>query len=59
MLLLPFKQASQPPTRLIIVAPGINANKGGHEMLLLHKVANPAPQNNLSGNITSCENVQH
>ena len=38
MVLLPYKQASQPSPKLIIVASGINANHEGHEILLIHHV---------------------
>ena len=44
VLLLLFKQASQPSPKLIIVAPGTNANNGEHEMILIQLDATPAPK---------------
>ena len=39
MVLLAFKQTSEPSPKLIIVVPGVNANNGGRVVLLLHQVA--------------------
>ena len=58
MVLLSYKQASQPSPKLIIVASGINANNGGHEILLIHQVANSAHKHDHRKNIRSCKYFQ-
>ena len=44
MVMLPFKQTSQPSPKLIIVAPGVNAINGGHESLFYHMNSSTSPK---------------
>ena len=59
MVMMPCRHASEPSPKPIIVAPGVNANNGGHEMLLIHIVVSVAPIDGRRGDITSCENFHN
>ena len=57
MVLLSYKQALdlELPSKLIIVALGINANNEGHGIVLIHMGAKSAPKDDPGGNIRTCQ----
>src|SRR5210317_1847238 len=56
MVLLPDKQASEPSPKLIIVATDTHGNNGGHEIAMLHLLADPWPSDGPTGWVRPDEN---